>query len=279
MADKPKLIGLDLDGTVVGNDNQICETNLCAIRSCHERGIHFAFLTGRRPLTAKKHLDTLGIPGFVATNSGCLLWEYPEWKQLERRMFPQHLLLPIAAALAPHSANFHVDSSETGFEFIHLERDSNPALDEYMVRYGKNTKHITDPQELTGFNVTQIAMPAQNPEVVRQLRKKITTMFKSQVLAMAVRWPLMDVLALELFNPEANKGSALADFARRSGLTSADCLAAGDDVNDIPMLTWAGTSLAMPQAGAEVVAVANHKLEGNGVEALGQYLQKVVLGE
>ena len=101
-------------------------------------------------------------------------------------------------------------------------------------------------------------------------------MFGKALLAMAVRWPLMDVLALELFHPQANKGYALEYFAGMLGVESRDCIAAGDDVNDLPMIEWAGYGVAMPQAGEGVRQAADLVLKGDGANALAGFLSRLV---
>jgi len=272
---RPRLIGLDLDGTVVDYQNEIPTATREALQACHAAGIKLAFLTGRRPRTAGMHLDKLSLPAFAATNSGCLLWEYPTWHLLTRRLFLAELVAPIAALLSPHSANFYVDSQKYDFEFFYLKREHSPVLDIYLKRWGFIAREITDIQEMEGYEITQVAMPCPDEEV-RRLRDVVRAQYDSRVLALAVRWPLVDAMALELFHPDANKGSALAYFAQQLGLTAGQCLAVGDDVNDLAMIDWAGYGVAMPQAGPEVKAVADEVLDGDGPAALPAFLERIL---
>jgi hypothetical protein len=71
-ARRPLLLGLDLDGTVVDADNDIPAQTIEELQACARAGIRLAFLTGRRPRTAGFQLGKLGLPAYVATNSGCL---------------------------------------------------------------------------------------------------------------------------------------------------------------------------------------------------------------
>lgn len=272
---RPQLIGLDLDGTVVDNTNRIPAATAQAVRACHQAGIALAFLTGRRPITAGPHLDTVGLPCQVATNSGCLRWQYPGWALTGARYFAPELVQPVAALLDPYSANFYVNSQEEGVEYYLLDRQPTPELEEYVARYGFRIRRVRHASELNGARITQIAMlgPA---DVVVALRDRINTELNGRVLALAVRWPLLDVLALELFHPEANKGGALAQFAAELGLPRERTLAVGDDVNDLAMLRWAGHGAAMPGASPELAAIADEALAGDGVHALAPYLARLL---
>jgi Cof subfamily protein (haloacid dehalogenase superfamily) len=272
---RPRLIALDLDGTVVDNSNEVPEPTLAQLRACAGMGIELAFLSGRRPRTATKHLDRIGLRSFVATNSGCLLWRYPGWVQLARRAFPPDLVQPIAELLIPYSANFYVDGMRHGFEYYYLDRQPSPVLDLYLKRWGFEARRIADPEEMDRYEITQVAVHASEQEVLR-LRDEVRTRFGGRVLALAVRWPLLDELVLELFHPQANKGSALAFFADQLGLGPSDCLAVGDDVNDLAMLRWAGWGVAMPGATVEVRAGADETLAGDGPQALALLLEKVL---
>jgi len=274
IAARPQLIGLDLDGTVVDGNNEVMPAVREQLQACRRAGIALAFLTGRRPHTAGKHLDAIGLPALAATNSGCLLWEYPGWKQLERRMFPSELVQPIAELLAPYSANFYVDASRTGFEFFCLDRQPTPALDEYLERWAGQARRIQDPAEMAGYEITQVAMPAPDAEVLR-LRDAIRGRYDGQVLALAVHWPLVPSRTLELFSPEANKGSALAFFAARLGIGQQRVLAVGDDVNDQAMIEWAAHGVAMPQSTGGLEQHADEVLSGSKAETLAALLRRV----
>jgi hypothetical protein len=271
---RPRLLGLDLDGTVVDHNNHIPDKTLTELHACRESGIELAFLTGRRPLTAAPHLERIGIDCYAATNSGCLLWEYPGWHLVRKCYFPPDLLRPLATLLEPYSASFFVNRQEAGFEFFILDRTPTPELDIYRSRYADKARRVTDISEIMEFNITQIAMPG--PELlVHELRDLIRKRYGRRLLALSVLWPLLPTLTLEVFHRDANKGSALAYIAEQYDIPPEATVAVGDDVNDLAMLHWAGYSAAMPQAGGEVVDVADEQLAGNGAHALPELLARL----
>jgi len=269
---RPALIGLDLDGTVLDHTGEMPRRVRDALIALHLAGVNIAFLTGRRPLTARPKVDHLELPAYVATNSGCLLWEIPGWHQLARQLFPPELVQPVARLLEPYSANFYVDASREGFEFFYLDRQPSPELELYMERYGGNSRRVSDVADLAGYEITQVAMPG-DPGLVELLRDRVTAEFDGALLALSVRWPLMPAQSLEIFHPLANKGGALAHFAQLLGVGQAQVLAVGDDTNDLAMLEWAGWGVAMPHSGPDVRAVAQETLAGEGGEALGALLE------
>jgi len=274
LSTRPRLIALDLDGTVVNGENRIPPATLKELAACRAAGIELAFLTGRRPKTAGKHLDVINLPAHVATNSGSLVWRYPSWQSIARQFFPAELVQPVATLLAPHSANFYVDSLAHGFEFFYLDRQPTPALDIYLERWGFEARRIKDPAEMAGFEITQIAMPGDD-EIVHALRDSISGSYDGQLLALAVKWPLIPTLCLEIFHPRANKGAALARIASELNLTRRQIVAVGDDTNDAAMLEWAGYGIAMPQANELTRASADYVLAGTGPEDMPGLLEQL----
>ncbi|WP_163568556.1 HAD family hydrolase [Fodinicola feengrottensis] len=62
---------------------------------------------------------------------------------------------------------------------------------------------------------------------------------------------------IDVSGPNVNKATGAAMLAADLGVDVADVLAIGDGSNDMPMLRWAGRSVAMGQAPDKVKAVAD----------------------
>ncbi|MDD1679463.1 MAG: phosphoglycolate phosphatase [Methanomicrobiales archaeon] len=81
--------------------------------------------------------------------------------------------------------------------------------------------------------------------------------------------------AIHLQVPEVNKGTALVRLAPEIGLSSDDFLAIGDSVNDLEMLSEAGTGVAVANANPRARDIADwvtQKKYGEGVvEAIQKY--------
>ena len=58
---EPKLIAVDMDGTLLGSDGRVSERNLAALRLAHERGAEVVIATGRRHSYAMRVLRGLGL--------------------------------------------------------------------------------------------------------------------------------------------------------------------------------------------------------------------------
>ncbi len=72
------------------------------------------------------------------------------------------------------------------------------------------------------------------------------------------------------------KASALVDLCARLGVDSAEVVAFGDMPNDIPMLTWAGTSYAMADAHPSVIDAADHMAPSVDEDGVAQVLSALL---
>jgi hydroxymethylpyrimidine pyrophosphatase-like HAD family hydrolase len=75
---------------------------------------------------------------------------------------------------------------------------------------------------------------------------------------------------LEISATGVSKATGLASLAEEHGIGAADVVAFGDMPNDLPMLAWAGRGIAVANAHAEVLALADEvtgSVEDDGVAA------------
>jgi hydroxymethylpyrimidine pyrophosphatase-like HAD family hydrolase len=73
---------------------------------------------------------------------------------------------------------------------------------------------------------------------------------------------------MEISAVGVTKGGALAALCERWGIEAGEVVAFGDMPNDIPMLTWAGTSYAVANGHETVLAAADHVAPPNSEDGV-----------
>jgi hydroxymethylpyrimidine pyrophosphatase-like HAD family hydrolase len=114
------------------------------------------------------------------------------------------------------------------------------------------------------LRVTALVDPADGEALAGRLQQQ----FGDQLELHAIRAPNYGVTVIEAFAAGASKASALKYVAQGYRLAASKVLAVGDDVNDIPMLRWAGAGLAMPDASAAVRDAADGVVAGSLAEVI-----------
>ncbi|HTU08153.1 MAG TPA: HAD family hydrolase, partial [Trebonia sp.] len=72
-----------------------------------------------------------------------------------------------------------------------------------------------------------------------------------------------------------SKATAVAELAASHGISPGEVLAFGDMPNDLPMLSWAGTSCAVANAHPAVLAAASRVIGGHDDDGVAEYLEKL----
>ena len=81
-----------------------------------------------------------------------------------------------------------------------------------------------------------------------------------------------DIL-LEIMDKGITKSRGIAVLLGHFGLTAQQALAFGDNYNDVDMLQYAGTGVAMGNAPEEIKAIADAVTDTNDHEGIAKYLE------
>ena len=259
-----KLITIDLDGTLVHGD-LIPERNVRALKMVQDKGITVAIATGRMHTSAKTFVERLGIAGDtpIISYNGAMI-------RLPEAAEPM-LHVPVPAALASEIVQYSVEQR------FHL----NYYLDDIMYsthidhwswlyyrRTGDFAKPVGDLRQFAGTEPTKLLIenyPAETDRLLPLLQAE----FSDRVY---VTKSMPEYI--EFLSKDASKGNAVEWLAEHLGLAREQVMAIGDNLNDQPMIAWAGVGVAMPKAHEETRAAAQfvpeHEEEGVA-EALEHY--------
>lgn len=255
---RPRMIATDLDGTIIGYDHTrsgfITPRTVEAFQNAHDAGIQLVFVTGRPVRWLAPLEDALGHAGPVICSNGAVIYDMADHTvleshpmQLETVMQARDLIAtldPSAAFGAETLSGFHLDSG-----FVDRER-AHPGDDRAW------SYHV-------GLTLEDV-LPDQ-PEIVKFLAKTRTQ--DPDAFLADVRDALGELLAVthsapgmalvEMSRPDVNKASTLEHFAASHGISAAEVVAFGDMPNDLEMIHWAGTGVAVGSGHPTLVGAAD----------------------
>ncbi|MSZ77797.1 MAG: HAD hydrolase family protein [Actinobacteria bacterium] len=261
-APRPRLVATDLDGTLVGSDGRVSARTAEVIRAVEALGVPVVFVTGRPLRWARDVFEHVGDHGLAIVSNGALVWDVArEAVDLERTIDPAlgiEVCRDLRAAV-PGTAYAVEDVAGIGLEPHFLERYPMPPgsrrapVEELLDRPA--LKLLARHEELAPEDFWERA------EVANAGRLVIT-------------WSSATSL-LEVSGPGVTKASTLALLCARLGIEAGEVIAFGDMPNDLPMLTWAGSSYAMADAHPSVTAAADHVAPGHDDDGVAQVLAGV----
>ena len=263
---RPKLIGTDLDGTIVAHYGFISERTKIAFAAAHKAGIHIYFVTGRPirwMVEIKNNFDFgLGICG-----NGAMLYDFKNEKILEEWLFSVENLLESVKRLRKviPPISFAVEIEEN----FHREKNYVPRWD--IGADDDGVEKIEDAITAPALKLLARCSAGEftSDEMLAIANKELAT------LATATHSNLTDSL-LEISSLGVSKGATLAKIAARHGLTAADCVTFGDNPNDFSMLSWADRSWAMADGHPDLMKYAKFQTDAHQEDGVAKVIERLL---
>lgn len=239
---RPRLVALDIDGTVVDHDGTLPEPVHAAVQRVLAAGARVVLATGRAWHGTVPIFDQLGLPpGPAVSSNGAVSVTYPPLEVVGRVTFDPRDVIERVAEIAP-DALIAVEEVGRGYRLS----------GEFPAGDLSGQLEVVPLAELMAEPVTRV--------IVRDPQSSADDFLRlAEVLGLhGVTYFIGYSAWLDIAPEGINKATALADVAADLGIDRADVLALGDGRNDIEMLTWAGRGVALGDAPAEVQAAADH---------------------
>jgi Cof subfamily protein (haloacid dehalogenase superfamily) len=269
-----RLITLDIDGTIIGDDHAIGPRTRAAVRAAMERDVAVSLITGRMVSSALRFARELGLTGPVVGYQGGLIRAMPEPDS--RRLGRLLIHTPIAPAIAREIV---IWTREHGMDphINHLERfilrADDPNADDYSAFMGSRAELVPDLIEAINHPVTKV-LAVGEPPVPVEMAPLARERFAGRA-DVTISHPKF----LEFVAPGVSKGRAVRWLARRLRIPLAATLAIGDQWNDVEMLAEVGHGAAMPSAPDGVRAVARYVAPPLADEGAAFMIEQLVLAE
>ena len=238
----PRLVALDIDGTVVDHDGVLPPPVRAAVLQVVAAWVPVVLATGRSWHGTLPVFDALGLPpGPSVSSNGAVIVSYPPQEIVKAVTFDPSQVI---AKVQEHAPGTLIAVEEVGRGY----RLSGPFPDGDLT----GEMLIEDAVSLSSRPVTRVILrdPHGSDEDFLRLAERLGL----HGVTYFVGWSAW----LDIAPDGTDKATALADVTAGLGLTAADVLALGDGRNDIEMLRWAGRGVAMGDAPAEVRAAADH---------------------
>lgn len=237
---RPRMIALDVDGTLVDHDNVMSPAVRDAVLAMHASGVEVVISTGRAVPGVMNAAQKLGLDGYAIASNGALVMSHS----------PVEIL---------HAVTF--DASEAVRRIVEQIPEVLVAVEDIGVGF-----RVSEPfpaGEITGSMTVQtldelVAEPVTR--VVIRAPERSSDEFHRLVADLGLHdtnYYVGYTAWLDIAPEGVSKASGLDVLCQRLEIDQADVLAIGDGNNDTEMLVWAGRGVAMGQAPESVKVAAN----------------------
>lgn len=271
-----KLICIDMDGTLLMDQQNVSEENKRAIKEAVSRGIHVAITTGRVYNCAKLYSDEIGLKtpiiasngAFIGGSNGETIYNNP----LSSNEIKDFLSLTKQYGLLSYlTGNFGIVST-TELLDNHIYKILNKRLkDEEKIKFEvidniDNAFKLYPNQLLKG-----VCIEKNNISNLMKVKKELKQL--NPELEIVSSWDDN----FEIMKKGSSKGEAVAQLAKYFNLKRDEVMCIGDSENDLSMIEYAGIGVAMGNAIDIVKNSAQYVTLPNTESGVAKAIEKFVL--
>jgi hypothetical protein len=263
---RPKLIGTDLDGTIVAHYGFISERTKIAFTAAYEAGIHIYFVTGRPIRWMVEIKENFNFGTSICAN-GAMLYDFINQKILEQWLFSVENQLETVKRLREviPLVNFAVEIDEQ----FHREKD-------YLARWDIGIDNVGVNKIEEVINKPALKMLARCGDASMSSDEMMSAATKALVGIATVTHSNSTDSLLEISADGVSKGETLSKIAARHGLTAEDCVTFGDNPNDFSMLSWASRSWAMADGHPDLMKYAKFQTDAHQEDGVAKVIERLL---
>lgn len=261
---KIKAIALDLDGTLLNSEHRISQENKKTLHELNEKGIRIILVTGRSYEGAKKFARELDFDNVLICYNGA--------KVVSPKTEEVFFELPVPGDCVKELISI---SKETG---VHLNLYQNNIWyvenehREEAINYALATSIIPvqkDFSEFENYDMTK-ALFISTHEALEKIYEVLEERLGGNIYKTFSQPHLLEVL-----NREVNKAVTLKRVLESYDLSLEECIAFGDGMNDLEMLTEVGMGVAMANANPLLKKHVSHVTLTNNEDGVAFFLKKL----
>lgn len=265
-----KVLVLDIDGTLTNSAKEITDATKRGIKTVLEHG-HKVILASGRPTPGmrryEQELELEKYGGYLLSFNGGRIVESRSGDIIYQRILPLTIIPGLYAFAKKNGCGlltYFGESVISAFEpdeYAQLEARIN----------GMPIKVVENFVDYVDFDINKCLMTApveKAPELEKQLQEKygdIASVYRSE--------PFF----IEIMPKNVDKATSLDRMLETVGLTRENTICCGDGFNDISMIKYAGTGVAMGNAQPAVKEVADYITGTNDEDGLVQVIDEFII--
>lgn len=270
---------LDIDGTLLSDNKEITPATKKALITAQQTGVKLILASGR-PTTAMhlyaKQLEMEKYHGLIVSYNGAKVVDC----QTNEELFSQALTVAEGKAVLEHMKQFNVKPMIDKDDYMYVNnvfdsfvpyRGEEINIIEYESRSG-NFK-LCEKEDLAAFVDYPISkiLTAGDPAYLKENYQAMMAPFKESLNCVFTADFYFEFTAQGI-----DKAKALDTVLKPMGISAENLIAFGDGHNDITMVRYAGTGVAMQNAVPELKAAANTITLSNNEDGIAYLLNSLI---
>lgn len=258
----------DLDGTLLNANHRIGDFTIDTLRKLSEKGVDIFLATGRNYPDVKHIISKVGVNEATLVTSNGARGNNLAGQLLYQNHLPEEIAFSIMNETPFDPKRVFINSYQGDEWFINIEI-------EQLRKYHQDSGfmyQVVDFSKHHGKNTEKVFFIGKTPEDLLPVEEYVRQRYGDQ-LQITYSTPQ----CLEMMNKGVCKANTLAELVKLKGYSLSDCIAFGDGMNDVEMLSQVGKGCLMSNADPRLkLALPNNEQIGdNKDEAVAKYIRNV----
>lgn len=265
MAFPPKLIAIDIDGTLLPSAGTVISRGNCrALREAEAAGIQVVIATGRRQAYASPLIGPVGLRSdTVMITSNGTITRTLGGEPMDRFFLPVETALELCPVLRRFGGTpiFTFDREGPGELVLESKAQVQFRIAAWIEA---NRRWIAEISPLErAFDGGEAPVQGMVCGTVAGMRQSEEWLGKSElgrrIEMHRTEYPARDLAILDILPPGCSKGAALGRLGESRGIAPEEMMAIGDNFNDREMLEFVGHPVVMANAAPDLLQTARER--------------------
>jgi Cof subfamily protein (haloacid dehalogenase superfamily) len=248
-----RLLGVDIDGTLLNPEFQISPADLAALRRAHAEGVEVVVVTGRRHTFALPIVQQLGFDLWVISSNGAVT------RSLAGETFHRDLLAAetcrrLCASMQEFRGNtvLTFDKEAKGAIVLEHMNELSASIQRWLEKNLQFIDFVIPIEDSLTGDPVQAMFCGSISRMQQALATLAASNLDNDITVLRTEYPVRDLSMVDVLNQGCSKGHALERWAGHRGIPREEVMAIGDNHNDIEMLAFAGVPFIMGNAVEEL---------------------------
>lgn len=248
-----RLLGVDIDGTLLNPEFQISSVDLAALRRVHAEGVEVVVVTGRRHTFALPIVRQLGFDLWVISSNGAVTRSLAG-ETFHRDLLPAATCRRLCAGMLEFRGNtvLTFDTETKGAIVLEHMNELSASIQRWLEKNLQYINFVIPIEDSLTHDPVQAMFCGSIPRMQAALATLAASGLDRDITVLRTEYAARDLSMVDVLNRGCSKGHALERWAGYRGIPRKEVMAIGDNYNDIEMLAFAGVPFIMGNAAEEL---------------------------
>jgi Cof subfamily protein (haloacid dehalogenase superfamily) len=248
-----RLLGVDIDGTLLNPEFQISPADMAALRRARAAGVEVVVVTGRRHTFALPIVQQLGFDLWVISSNGAITRSLAG-ETFHRDLLPVDTCRRLCATMQEFRGNtvLTFDQETKGAIVLEHMNELSASIQRWLEKNLQFIEFVIPIEDSLTRNPVQAMFCGSILRMQEALARLSASNLDEDITVLRTEYEARDLSMVDVLNQGCSKGHALQRWAHHRGIPREEVMAIGDNYNDIEMLAFAGVPFIMGNAAEEL---------------------------